>query len=358
MSGLPLVSIVVPCHNEAWFIVRSLESLCANSYPPERMEILVADGMSNDGTRDIVKKFAAEHGVVKIRLIDNAKRSVPAAMNVGIQNARGEIIVKADAHALYPVDYIEKCVHHLQNSDADNVGGIFVTVPADDSALSEAIALVLAHPLGAGNAPHFRPDTGGPRYADTAAFGCYRREVFDRIGLYNEEIIRSADMDINARLRRSGRKILLVPSIVIEYHPRPGFRGFVVRNYKVGFWVVYATKFGGRAIRWRHAAPLAALVVFAGIAAASVTHPMFRLAAVALMVAYAACVGAVSLQIAIALRKPVMAIYLPAVFATRHFFYAIGSLWGAANAVFSIRFWRTLLGEHQPGRPKSREALR
>jgi succinoglycan biosynthesis protein ExoA len=291
MSGLPLVSIVVPCHNEAWFIARTLESLCANSYPRDRMEILISDGMSRDGTRDIVAKFAAARTDMNIRLLDNPKRSVPAAMNVGIQNARGEIIVKADAHSLYPVDYIENCVHFLHNSDADNVGGIFVAVPADDTALSEAIALVVAHPLGAGNAPHFRSDTGGPRYADTAAFGCYRRQVFDRIGLYNEQIIRSADMDINARLRRSGKKILLVPSIVIEYHLRPGFRGFVVRNFKVGFWVIYATKFGGRAIRWRHIAPLAALLVFAGIAAASIAHPLFRVGTGALVVSYAVCLA-------------------------------------------------------------------
>lgn len=348
-TSLPLVTIVVPCRNEEQFIVKSLDSLCANTYPAHCIEFLVVDGMSTDRTRDLVRDYAATHP--NVRLLDNPKRNIPAAMNVGIQNARGELIFKADAHSLYPVDYIERCVDYMLTTDVENVGGIFAMHAADTSLLSEAIALSLTHPLGAGNAPQFSHNSATPRYADTAAFGCYRRELFERIGMYNEEILRSADMDLNTRLRHAGGRILLDPSIVVDYFPRPGFREFALRNWKVGFWVFYALKFGGRATRMRHVAPLVALLLFILMVIGALFYPQLWIPVLFVCALYAAGVLTVSTRIALAKNKPGLLLYLPVIFPTRHVLYAVASLYGLIRAALSSRFWRELSERRSGTRP-------
>jgi hypothetical protein len=200
----------------------------------------------------------------------------------------------------------------------------------------------LTHPLGSGNAPHINRRNKTPYFADTAAFGCYRRDVFDRVGLYNEDLHRSSDMDLNVRLRRAGGKILLVPDLVIQYIPRPGYRAFLVRNFKVGFWVAYAVKFGGRAMRLRHAAPLALLLAFmAGIASMS-AFPLTGVILAAVIVLYAFAIMAISVRVAMRHRSALLGLCVPLAFATRHMAYASGSLCGISAALASPGFWRRL----------------
>jgi glycosyltransferase involved in cell wall biosynthesis len=155
MTGLlPRVTVLVPCRNEERYIGACLESILATSYPLDRLEILVIDGRSSDRTRAIVQQYVNRDAF--IRLVDNPRRIVPTALNAGIRLATGDIVVRMDAHVVYPASYITRLVTALQESGADNVGGRLVTVPSGEGAIARAIAIALSHPLGVGNA-HYRP---------------------------------------------------------------------------------------------------------------------------------------------------------------------------------------------------------
>ena len=213
----PFVSIVVPCRNEAAYIRPLLDSILANEYPRDRLEVLIIDGLSDDGTRSVIAGYARRHPV--IQLFDNPRRTTPCALNLGISRARGSIIMRMDAHAHYPPNYIADLVDWLEQSGADNVGGACVTLPADATATARAIAAALAHPWGIGNS-RFRLGTNEPREVDTVPFGCFRREVFERAGLFDEDLVRSQDSEFNFRLLRAGGRVLLVPGVVSTYYAR------------------------------------------------------------------------------------------------------------------------------------------
>jgi len=213
----PSVSVLIPVRNEENYIARCLDSILANDYPKDRLEVLAIDGMSSDASREIVGQYAKRFSF--IRLLENPERIVPAALNIGIANAKGEVIMRMDAHSIYPQNYISGLIAWLEKSGADNVGGIWITRPANNTSIARAIAIGLAHPFGVGNS-YFRIGTSGPRWVDTVPFGCYRREVFDRIGLFDEELARNQDEEFNFRLATHGGRILLVPEIESYYYSR------------------------------------------------------------------------------------------------------------------------------------------
>jgi glycosyltransferase involved in cell wall biosynthesis len=216
-NGRPRVSIVMPCRNEAAYIGPCLDSVLATDYPLDRLEVLVADGRSEDGTREIVERCAAQHPCV--RLLDNPARITPAALNTAIRVATGDVIVRMDAHGVYPRDYVPRLVSALEETGADNVGGVVITLPAADTPTARAIALAFSHPLGVGNA-YFRIGVAGPRWVDTVPFGCFRRELFDRVGLFDEEMVRNQDDEFNLRVIGLGGRILLLPDVVSRYYAR------------------------------------------------------------------------------------------------------------------------------------------
>jgi len=338
-SFVPFVSAIMPCRNEERFIVACLDSLISNDYPKEQVEILVVDGASTDQTCEIVHWYT--QNVPFIRLLTNPKKIIPAGMNVGIQHARGDVILKIDAHSTYASDYISKCVRFLQDSGADNVGGVLVTRPSADTAVAHAIALTLAHPFGSGNS-HFRVGYPQPRWSDTAAFGCYRKDTFTRVGLYNENLVRSSDMDLNARIRHAGGKILLVPEIVAHYYPRAKLGEFLIRNMVDGFWAIYPIKYGSRGVGMRHLVPLTCLLIaLASLIFLRWTSIFIGVLSVFVGTYLFLTVG-VSFCVARREQKPKLLCLLPIVFVTRHLAYAIGSLWGLFRAGISLGFWQSL----------------
>src|SRR5687768_13478191 len=164
----PRVSVVVPCRNEERFIVPCVENIFSQDYPADRIEVLVADGASTDGTMELLLALSRKYESMK--LFENSQRTVPHALNLMIRNASGEVIVRMDAHALYPHNYISALVEALYELQADNVGGVWETRPGSDSREAAAIALATSHPLGIGNAA-YRLASGGPRKADTVPYG-------------------------------------------------------------------------------------------------------------------------------------------------------------------------------------------
>lgn len=207
---LPFATVIVACRNEEKYIQACLDSLIAQDYPKDRMEIFVVDGMSEDRSRAIADDYALRYP--HVRILQNLRLITPCALNIGIRAAKGDYILVMGAHAVYQSDYVSLCVRNAESSHADNVGGILNTMPASDSPQAKAIALALSHPFGAGNA-RFRVGLAKPEWVDTVFGGCYRRDVFQRIGLFNERLVRSQDMEFNTRLKNAGGKILLVPDI-------------------------------------------------------------------------------------------------------------------------------------------------
>lgn len=253
-KNLPFVSIIIPCRNERRFIGDCLQSIIDNDYPKERLEVLAVDGMSEDGTRAVIESYAQQYPW--IRLIENPKRITPVALNIGIKNAKGEIIIWMSAHNRYDKNYISRCVESLEKYGADNVGGVMKTLPREDSFMAQAIVASLSHRFGVGNS-YFRVQTNKPKWVDTVFGGCYRREVFDRVGLFNENLVRGQDMEFNLRLKKAGGKTLLVPDIVSYYYARSDLKSFWKHNWANGVWAVLPFLYSPiTPVSWRHLVPL------------------------------------------------------------------------------------------------------
>jgi succinoglycan biosynthesis protein ExoA len=326
----PFVSAVIPCRNEAKFLRPCLDSLLANDYPVDRFEVLVIDGDSDDGTALIAGEFAGSRA--NVRVLHNPARAIPVAMNLGIREARGDVILKIDAHADYDADYISACVRRMQEYDADCVGGVLETKPAKPGLVGRAVAAVLSHGFGSGNAA-FRTGVPSPRWADTAAFGCYKRSVFDKIGMYDERLIRSSDMDLNTRLRKSGGRILLAPDIRARYYCRTELPDFFRRNLLDGFWALYPIRFGSRLMKFRHLLPLICLIAGVLMLVAGVFWPPLLIAILGLAGLYIVMALAAGTQLAWQARELRFVALVPFIFALRHSGYALGASWGAVKGL-------------------------
>jgi len=189
--------------------------------------------MSDDGTRQIVEEYATRNP--SVRILPNPKGIASAALNVGIRQATGEIIMRMDAHTEYPPNYISVLIGWLQRTGADNVGAAWLTRPANGHIIPRAIALALSHPFGIGNAL-FRLGTTEVRRVDTVPFGCFRRELCTRIGLFDEELVRNQDDEFNFRLTKAGGTILLVPGVASYYYARPSLKQLARMYYQYGFF--------------------------------------------------------------------------------------------------------------------------
>jgi glycosyltransferase involved in cell wall biosynthesis len=229
----PRVSVIVPCRNEQDWIARCLDSVLRNDYPKDRLEVLVVDGMSDDGTRATVAEYAAQYPF--IRLLDNLRRITPAALNIGLAAAAGDVVMRMDAHYEYAENYIPLLAAWLERSGADNVGGVLIFRPANATPVARAIALAISHPFGIGNA-YYRIGAAEPRWVDTVAFGCYRREVFQRIGTFDETLVRNQDIELNRRLVRQGGRILLVPEVVVYGHARDSVCKLARMYFQYGYF--------------------------------------------------------------------------------------------------------------------------
>lgn len=349
MEQHPLISLVIPCRNEAGFIGTCIESVIANGLPEGQLEIIVVDGASEDGTPEIVRDYARRYPF--IRLLENPKRITPAAMNIGIAQCRGEIIARLDAHSTCEPGYLKKCLAALRETGADNVGGLWAIRPRRDTWIGKAIALCLSHPFGAGNA-HYRTGAAGRRSVDTVPFGFYRRDVFQRIGLFNEHLVRGQDMEINLRLKRAGGEIQLDPDIVTYYYARSDLKAFMKHNFADGFWVTYALRYAKLPVSWRHMVPLCFVLGLLGPLVLSLALPAFAWLSGATAVLYLVACTYFSAKLAMAARKPEYLVSMPIAFATRHIAYGIGSLWGVVKLAVGAMTRRATAQTAAPATPQ------
>jgi glycosyltransferase involved in cell wall biosynthesis len=245
----PLVSVIVPCRNEVASIETCVCSILAQKQPDGDFEVLIADGMSDDGTRDVLARLA--HESHRLRLIDNEQRIVSTGLNAAIRAARGKVIIRMDAHTQYASDYIWQCLETLRNTKADNVGGPWLA--RGKRYVSRAIAATFHSPFVMGGARSHDPHFEGP--VDSVYLGCWRREVFDRIGLFDEELVRNQDDELNLRLTRAGGKIWQSPHIRSWYEPRSSLRGLAKQYQQYGYWKVLVIRKHQQPASLRHLVP-------------------------------------------------------------------------------------------------------
>lgn len=243
------ISIVMPIYNEEKYIDNCIESLLLQDYPKVFMEWIFVDGQSEDRTCELIQKYAKKYPDL-IYLLNNPNRTVPYAMNIGIKAAKGNYIIRLDAHADYAKDYISKCVYYLDTTDADNVGGAIET--KSKGFVGNTIAKMLSSRFGVGNS-EFR--TQGNGYVDTVPFGAFRREVFEKYGMYDERLTRNQDNEMNFRIRKNGGKIYLAEDIHLSYYCRDTLKGITNMAKKNGTWNIITMRLCPGSMGIRHFIP-------------------------------------------------------------------------------------------------------
>lgn len=341
-ESFPFVSLIVPCRNEMALIGRCLDSIVDNDYSRGLMEVLVIDGNSEDETGSIVRSYSQRHPLIK--LLDNPKRSPAAAFNIGVCASKGDVVMLISAHSTYPQDYVSNCVRYLMRYKADNVGGRLKIIPREDTTTARAIALALSHAFGSGNA-YVKTGTKAPRWTDTVAFGCYRKQTVEKVGFFNEKLAGSSDMDFNMRLREGGGKILLVPEIVINYYADRDLKAFWKHNFSDGVWATYVLKFQSKAWSRRHWIPLVFVSSIIASLTLSAVLPSFRWLLYAVVGSYLFTNLAASLEISKREKNYSYMWALPIAFATRHIAHGLGALWGLVLTVFPGMRWEGRRGE-------------
>ena len=331
VEDLPLVSVIVPCRNEQQFIGPCLDSILQGSYPHDRIEVLVVDGMSEDNTRKIVEGFSSQYPFIK--LLENPKRITPVGLNIGVRQASGEILVRMDAHTSYAPDYVFKSVKYLEEFKADNVGGHLETVPRDDGVIGRAIAIVLSHPFGVGNS-RFRTGAEGPIWVDTVFGGCWRREVFERIGLFDERLAKGQDREFNHRLRQAGGRILMVPEIACQYVARSNLKEFLEWIFLCGSVPFYISKVARTNIfSMRNLIPPLFVLVSLGSLLLSIVSQVFLWLFLTIVVLYLVPSIYFSVQVARKERDIRFLATMPLAFLLTHLVYGIGSWVGILRRV-------------------------
>jgi cellulose synthase/poly-beta-1,6-N-acetylglucosamine synthase-like glycosyltransferase len=230
-----------------------LDALYSQTFPRSRMEVVLADGLSSDRTRNVIEAFAREHPDMVLKVVDNPKRIIPAGLNRAIQAACGEIIVRMDAHSMPYPEYIERCVQAVEANAGDNVGGIWEILPADGTWDARSIAAAASHPLGVGDA-RYRLG-GNPQRVDTVPFGAFRRSLVEQIGFFDETLLTNEDYEFNVRVRQAGGVVWLDPEIRSQYFARPNLAALFRQYWRYGYWKARMLRRYAHTLRWRQLLP-------------------------------------------------------------------------------------------------------
>ena len=341
------ISVVIPCRNEKRHIGEFLDSLLMQELDRDwQVEILVADGLSDDGTREVLRQYSQD--APQVRMIDNPGRIVSTGLNAAITAAAGDVIIRMDAHTVYARDYIRECVRALQTSGADNVGGPWVA--EGRGLIGRAIAAAFRSPFCTGGGKAHDVNYEGE--VDTVYLGCWLRSVFDRVGLFDPQLVRNQDDEFNFRLLRAGGRIWQSPRIKSTYTPRASIAALFRQYMQYGFWKVAVIRKHRALASWRHVVPvlfvgsilvsLALIVLAAALGFSTFAVVIGAALATGLSVYFLACVAA-ALPFARSLHWRALLI-LPGVMAVYHIAYGLGFLAGM------LKLARRASGEGAPDR--------
>lgn len=334
MTSLPSVSIIIPCRNESVHIAACVESVLKFDYPSDLLEVLFIDGISTDNTAEIITGYVTKYPFIK--LLNNPAKTVPPAMNIGIKNAKGAIIVRLDAHSAYPADYLSRCIDLLNSTGAANAGGRFVNIKNGNGPWAEAVQFVTGHKFGVGNGA-FRT-SAKPGFVDTVPFGTFRRDIFDKVGYFDERLTRNQDNEFNARITKAGYKIAFDPNIKIFYKNQATLSGLLNQAYSTAAWNIYTLKLCPYTFTWRRFVP-AVFVAYLALLPASTTSGFGLLFSIPL-----------ALYAGIALYYSVTAPYgikeksrILITFFLYHLAYGTGTFYGVFN--LATGRWKNFLGK-------------
>lgn len=333
MVETPEISVIVPCYNEQSTIQLLLQALDRQTYPQDAFEVLIADGMSSDRTRQVIGEFQQSHPDLELKIVDNPARIIPAALNRALEAARGEYIVRLDAHAIPRPDYLERCVRALKAGRGANVGGRWEIRPGGPGWAAQAIAAAAAHPLGAGDARYRYGSQAGE--VDTVPFGAYRRDLVQCIGFYDETLLTNEDYEFNVRILQSGGKIWFDPDIRSVYFARPTFARLVRQYWRYGYWKLRMLIRYPQTLRWRQAVPpmfVAGLLV--GLLA-SLWLPFLLIPLAAVLCIYLVVLVAAGVQSAVRQRESGLAVGMPLAIFLMHFTWGAAFWWSLITLPFS-----------------------
>ncbi len=318
---LPFVSLILPIRNEAKHIRGCLESIAQQDFPHEQMEIIIADGLSTDNTKEVVETFKPSD--IPLIWLDNPGKIVPTGLNLAIRQARGDVIIRVDGHTTLASDYVQQCVLALQCSGAENVGGRMN--PVGKNTFGKAVALATSSPFGVGGA-RFHYSTQ-EEWVDTVYLGAWPKEVFQKVGLFDEELVRDQDDEFNYRLREAGGKILLIPRINSWYSVRSQPKDLWKQYLQYGFWKVRVFQKHPRQMRWsQFIPPIFVLAVLISLLIAILFSWGWK---VPLALAGLYLLAALIATLLTAARKGWLEVcLLPFTFAILHVSYGSGFLWG------------------------------
>lgn len=331
-----MISVICPIYNEEKYISQFLDSILQQDYPKDDLEILLVDGMSKDRTREIISDYSRKYP--SLRLVDNPQQTVPYAMNNGIKNAKGEIIIRLDAHAEYPSDYFSVLVKKLDELEgAENVGGVCITLPCNNTTVATAIAECLSNKFGMGNS-YFRVGAKEVMSVDTVPFGCFRKSLFDKVGFYDTDMLRNQDDELNGRIINNGGKIYLLPDVEIKYFARDKISKVRKMFYQYGLYKPLGNKKLGAPATIRQFFPLLFVVgLVVGLILClfiPVLWPFYGTVIVLHLL-----IGAVEgIKSARKTSKLVCVILMPYIFLNMHISYGIGYLRGMYNLLFHRGF--------------------
>ena len=251
------ISVVIPCYNEERFIGKALQNLC-NQYDNDSYEIIVVDGMSDDKTREVIEQFKQSHAALSIRIVDNPARDIPKALNLGIAAAKGEIILRMDAHAVPSLGYVRRCADLVRGNSNSVIGAPCHVCPGAETLMARAIAVGVSHGFGIGDAKYrLRAGKAAQEAVDTVAFGSFKKSLWQQLGGFNEELLTNEDYDFNYRVRAQGGLVLLDRSEHCDYFARTTLFELAAQYFRYGKWKARMLRLHPKSIRWRHfVAPL------------------------------------------------------------------------------------------------------
>ncbi len=325
----PTVSIIVPCYNEYQTIGSLLGAINAQTYPRERLEVVIADGMSQDGTRGAIAAFMDAHPDLSLRVVSNPMRTIPAGLNLAMQAARGEVIVRLDAHSIPNPVYVERCVQDLESGKGSNVGGVWNIQPGAKGWIAAGIAAAAGHPLGAGDALYRL--NAGPGQVDTVPFGAFHRSLLAKVGGFDEALLSNEDYEFNTRIRRAGGIVWLDPDIQSQYVARPTLRELARQYWRYGYWKFRMLARYPGSLRLRQAIPP---VFVASVPILVLVSLLWRPAAILLaaeLAIYVAALAVAGLGLARRNRQLALAPAAAAAMVTMHLAWGGGFIWSPVD---------------------------
>ncbi len=325
---MSLVSVIVPCYNEERTIRLLLGALYEQTYPRSCMEVLIADGRSTDRTRAQIASFSEEHPDLNLRVVDNPRRTIPSGLNAALAAARGDLIVRLDAHSMPRPDYAARCVEALQAGRGDNVGGVWEIRPGGPGWVARGIAAAAAHPLAVGDALYRYAEHA--QYVDTVPFGAFRASLVKQIGPFDEDLLTNEDYEFNTRIRLSGGKVWLDPAIRSTYFARADYAALARQYWRYGYWKVKMLRRYPAAIRWRQALPPLFVLSLLVLALLAIWMPAARSLLVLELGLYTLALLFVGAQLAVKNKDLPLLISAPLAVATMHLAWGSAFLWSLA----------------------------